>query len=286
MEVDSSPLVTVLVPCYNHQAFVEKAIRSIIYQTYKNIELIVLDDGSSDNCPQILDEMSRKYGFYYEHQPNMGLIKTLNKGLSLAKGKYICPFASDDIMFLDRIEKQVAVLENRPDAAVCAGNIINIDNNGEILAKQRIRPERELGFDELFWQNIPGPAAPSAMVRRSAIESVGGYDPAVRIEDMYMWLKLANAGHKIIILNDLLAYYRKHDSNTHSNYRMMFDNEMKIIGEYSHHPKYEQVKKRLILSTFVKVANRDKQFAKELCKKLSVRDSPVKILKGLFRMLR
>ncbi|WP_461537933.1 glycosyltransferase family 2 protein [Spongorhabdus nitratireducens] len=285
MEVDSSPLVTVLVPCYNHQAFVEKAIRSIVDQTYKNIELIVLDDGSSDNCPQILEEMSRKYGFYYEHQPNMGLIKTLNKGLSLAKGKYICPFASDDIMFLDRIEKQVAMLESRPDAAVCAGNIINIDDNGEILAKQRIRPERELGFDELFWQNIPGPAAPTAMIRRSALDEVGDYDPDIRIEDMYMWLKLANAGYKIVILNDLFAYYRKHGSNTHSNYRFMLENEMKILSAYSGHPKYELVKKRLLVSTFVKVANRDKSFARELIKQLSIKDDPVKVLKGIFRMI-
>ncbi len=279
------PQVTVIVPCYNHQAYVRDCIHSILNQTYPNIQLIVLDDGSSDDSPKILSELAGQHGFHYEHQQNMGLCRTLNKGISLATGKYICTLASDDMMFLDRLEKQVSALEARQDLAVCAGNMINISDSSEVLSKQRIRPRREVDFDDLFWRNVAGPAAPTAMIRKSVLDKVGGYDPDIRIEDLYMWLKITAAGHKVLILNDLVAYYRKHDSNTHSNYRMMLEHETKIISAYSDHPKFETVRKRLLLSTFVKTADRDKKLARELLKEISFWDSPAKVGKGFFRLL-
>ena len=286
MNMKALPLVSVIVPCYNHQDYVRDAISSILNQTYSNIELIVLDDGSTDNSPAVLAELSEKHGFYYEHQQNMGLNGTLNKGLSLAKGQYICPFASDDVMFLDRIEKQVALLESRPDVAVCAGNMIAISETGEISSSLKIRPAREVDFDDLFWRNIPGPAAPTAMIRSSVLDEVGHYDPEIRIEDLYMWLRITNAGYKIYILNDLLAYYRKHSGNFHSNYRSMLENELKIIDSYATHPKYNEVKQRLLLSTFVKTSDRDKSLARELLGQLGFFYAPMKITKGIMRMLK
>ena len=286
MTQDNSPQVTVIVPCYNHQAYVKNCIYSILNQTYKNIQLIVLDDGSSDDSPQILAELAAKHGFYYEHQHNMGLCRTLNKGISLTTGKYICLLASDDLMFLDRIEKQVMAMEFRPDVAVCAGNMINIDDNNDVLAKQRIRPRREVDFDDLFWRNVAGPAAPTAMIRKAVLDAVGGYDPDIRIEDMYMWLKIASHGGKVLILNDLLAYYRQHDGNLHSNSRLMIESELQIISAYKDHPKYDFVRKKLILSTFVKCADRDKKLAGELLKGISFWENPLKVLKGIFRMIK
>lgn len=285
MNMETLPLVSVIVPCYNHQKYVRDAVKSILNQTYKNIELIVLDDGSTDNSPAILSDLSNKYGFFYEHQINMGLNQTLNKGLSIAKGKYICPFASDDVMFLDRIEKQVNALESHPDMAVCAGNMIAINENNEVLIKQKIRPSRELDFDDIFLSHVAGPSAPTAMIRSSVIKEVGGYDPAIRIEDLYMWLKITYAGYKILVLNDLLSYYRQHSGNFHSNYRAMYENELSIIAHYSDHQNYSNVKKRLQLSRFVKVASRDKQFARELFKEIPFFYSPVKLCKGVIRML-
>ena len=78
------PLVSVIVPCYNHEKYVEKTIESIVNQTYKNIELIVIDDGSKDNSTIILEKLSRQYNFYYEHQHNIGLPATLNKMIKMA----------------------------------------------------------------------------------------------------------------------------------------------------------------------------------------------------------
>lgn len=285
MTQDSKPLVSIIVPCYNHENYISSCIDSIVKQTYENIELIVIDDGSTDKSVEILTNLSQAYNFYFESQKNIGLIETLNKALSMAKGKYICPFASDDIMFLDRIEKQVSILESRLDIAVCAGNIIEISNTGEILPKQKIRPKRELNFNDLFGVDVPGPPAPTTMIRKSVIDEVGKYDPEIKIEDWYMWLKIAKSGHKILVTDDLFTYYRKHQQNTHSNYRLMLENELKIIDQYSSHPNYNHLKNRILISTFVKTSNRDKKFARELLGQIPLKAAPLRILKGIKRLL-
>ena len=105
------PLVSVIVPCYNHEKYVEETIESIVNQTYENIELIVIDDGSKDASPQIIEELSKKYNFKFIHRSNKGLSATLNEGIRLSQGKYISVCASDDKLKLDKIEKQVKFME-------------------------------------------------------------------------------------------------------------------------------------------------------------------------------
>lgn len=88
-EISKKPLVSVVISSYNHEPYIEQTIESIVNQTYSNIEIIVFDDGSTDNSPVILDKLSKKYNFYFERQKNIGLSATLNKGLYLSKGKYL-----------------------------------------------------------------------------------------------------------------------------------------------------------------------------------------------------
>ena len=107
------PMVTVLVPAYNHEKYVEQTILSIVNQTYQDFELIVIDDGSSDQTPEILERLSQEHGFYFERQENMGVTKTLNKIISKAKGQYIVGCASDDAMPRNRLEIQDAMPRNR-----------------------------------------------------------------------------------------------------------------------------------------------------------------------------
>ena len=147
---NKQPLVSIIISCYNHQDYITACIESIVRQTYKNIELIVIDDGSSDNSAQILEQLSQKYSFSFAQQQNMGLTKTLNKALAKAKGKYIAPIGSDDILMLDKTEKQVDFLENNSSIAVVGGSIICIDDQGIIKAKQRINHYHELDFNSTF----------------------------------------------------------------------------------------------------------------------------------------
>ena len=105
MQNNEKPLVSVVIPCYNHEKFVQDCIQSVIDQTYENIELIIIDDGSKDNSVKVIQELADKYGFTFIHRPNKGLSATLNEGIRLSKGKYFSAIASDDILFLEKIEK-------------------------------------------------------------------------------------------------------------------------------------------------------------------------------------
>ena len=129
----NQPLVSAIVPCYNHEKFVVQAIDSILKQTYKNIELLVIDDGSKDSSPKLLQQLSEQHQFYFEQQKNSGIHATLNKMISMSRGKYIAILASDDVWCLDRIEKQVAYMEQHLEVGACFGNALSINEQNEIL---------------------------------------------------------------------------------------------------------------------------------------------------------
>lgn len=286
----SQPLVSVVVPCYNHAGFVEDCLRSILKQSYRNFELIILDDGSPDNSKQVIENFINKLTdspqrIYFDSHKNIGLCATLNKGIALARGEYVVTFASDDIMMLDRLEKQVAYLEANPDVGVCGGSMLGIDDNGVILSKQKTLSACTLDFDDIFWRNNGGPAAPTAMIRKSALDEAGDYDPNSGIEDLYMWLKITANGHKIGIVSDVLAYYRSHDNNMHNNYAWMIDNIQKIYSGYQDHPKYPEVLDNFLTSMFVKTAKKDKAIAWSLLKDLDWSRQTNKKIKGLMRLV-
>ena len=276
-----SPLVSVIISCFNHQDFIRPCIESVVRQTYQNFELIVFDDGSSDNSPAILEELSRKHGFYFQVHENIGLSKTLNKALAMAKGKYVSPLGSDDILMLDKLEKQIAYLERYPDIALLGGNILCIDNAGIIRTQQKITPFREVDFNTVMLNPKQGPAAPTMMIRTEILREIGGYNPNNNLEDLYLWLKITSSGHKIVILNDVLAYYRKHDYNTTKNYRFMTESILAIFQDYQDEAVYAGARNKILISMFLKVSKKDRQYAWGLLKQINPRFYNMKVIRGL-----
>lgn len=263
-----SPLVTVLVTSYNHQAFVADCIKSILNQTYENIQLIVIDDESPDDSARIIRDMADQFDFTFVPQKNTGLAGVLNNGLALAQGKYFVYTGSDDASMLDRIEKQVDLMESRPDVAVCAGNYLIIDENGVPERRQHFSPPRELGFDDIFLHSDAGIKAPTTMIRTDALREVGGYNPDIQLEDIYMWLKLTAAGYKAYVLGDVLAYYRKHEGNQSKNMNFMADNFETIYAEYKTHPRYEKTINKLLINLFAKSVRRGYQDSLGILKRI------------------
>lgn len=212
------PLVSAVVPSYNHGKYIEKCIESIANQTYKNIEIIVIDDGSSDDSRGILERLQKKYHFTLIFQANQGVAKTMNRAIGLAKGKYISGSASDDFLMPDKMEKQVAFMEAHPDYALVCGKIHVVDRNDEIMEGFTFftpitDPSKDLTFEAILEENrIP---TPSIMFRKDAWESCGGYDENTAIEDYDLWLKIAHFA-KIGYMDDFLAYYRWHGENATS----------------------------------------------------------------------
>jgi alpha-1,3-rhamnosyltransferase len=288
----NTPKVSVLVSAYKHERYVEACVRSVLAQTYDNIELIVLDDGSPDGTAAVLQRLHDQAGvdgkpFTFIAKKNSGLSDTLNQALALATGKYICQFGSDDIMLPDKTAKQVAFMEANPDVAVCGGNALNIDSNGAIINKrQKFPPQREISFENLFANTGPGIVASTCMIRKDVLDREGGWNPAIPLEDMYLWFKLTSRGYRMVGLNDVLMYYRKHASNSYKNVRYMYESMMKTIADYREHPLYEQVALDLQRGYFLTAAKHDKTLAREILRQIPFSAYNKKVWRGLLHFLK
>jgi alpha-1,3-rhamnosyltransferase len=281
----SQPLVSVIIASYNHAPYIQASIESVLQQSYPNIELLVVDDGSRDDSVARIEALQKVHGFDFRVQANKGLSRTLNETIERARGSLIAPFGSDDIMLPRRIATQVAYMADKPEVGICAGAIQTIDADGRPGAKPRALPLRRLDFEDVFMDRKPGAPAPTLLFRREALERVGGFEPEVRLEDLMIELKITHAGYFIDILGEPLALYRVHDSNTYKNYRFMVDNVLKTYARFSDHPAYPEVCARFRNSMLLKCARSDRALAWALLREIPPRFWRWKTLRGLARML-
>lgn len=289
----NNPVVSVLVSAYKHERYIEACVRSVLAQTYPAIELIVLDDGSPDGTATVLQRLHAEAAasgqpFTFIAKKNSGLSDTLNQALALATGKYICQFGSDDIMLPDKTAKQVAFMEAHPDVAVCGGNALNIDSDGNVLDKrQKNPPQREITFEHLFANTGPGIVASTCMIRKDVLDREGGWNPAIPLEDMYMWFKLTSRGYRMVGLGEILMHYRKHATNSYKNVRYMYESMKKTIADYHAHPLYPQVLLDLQRGSFLTAAKQgDKQLAREILREIPLRQFNKKVWRGLLHLLK
>lgn len=282
------PLVTVVIASYNHAPYIERCILSVVQQTYSNIELLVIDDGSTDDSVARIERLQQEYGFEFRVQQNRGLTHTLNDAVSRAQGSLIAPFGSDDIMVPERIAKQVAYMWDKPEVGICAGNIELIDSDGYLFPESRQRRDiafRRLDFDDVFMERKPYPPAPTLLFRKEALERVGGFDPEIRLEDLLIELKITHAGYYIDCLGEVLAQYRKHGSNSSKNTPFMVDSILRTYALFRDHPKYEFVRTRFLSSMFLKCSNRDRDYAWQLLRQIPLHRWNKKTWRGLGRLL-
>jgi alpha-1,3-rhamnosyltransferase len=278
------PLVSVIIASYNHGPYIEASIESALNQTYPNVELLVVDDGSQDDSVERIKKLQATHGFDFRVQENQGLSRTLNKAIAYAKGSFIVPFGSDDIMLPERLDLQVSYMQGKPEVGICAANIQEIDGQGNVFREPRRSGFRRLDFNDVFLGSKPGPPAPTLMFRRDVLEEVGGFDPEIRLEDLLIELKVTRAGYYIDVLADVLALYRVHESNTYKNYKFMVDNVLKIYARYSDHAEYEKVCSLFKRSMFVKVAGKDNELARQLLGSLPLSFWDFRVVKRLPRL--
>ncbi len=278
------PLVSVIIASYNHAPYIEASIASVLAQTYGNVELLVVDDGSSDDSVERIQRLQQLHGFDFCVQKNQGLSSTLNEAVARARGELITPFGSDDVMLPQRLALQVAYMQGKPEVGICAGNIEEIDALGNSRGEPRELQLRRLDFDDVFLNRKAGAPAPTLMFRREALAKVGGFDPQIRLEDLYIQLKITRAGYFVDILGEVLAQYRVHGSNTYKNYRFMVDNVLRTYAQFSDHPAYQQVCNSFRSSMLLKCARQDKSLARELLAELPLRSWDRKTLRGLWRL--
>lgn len=237
----TNPLVTVIVPVYNHEKYIEIALRSVFAQTYQPLEIIVIDDGSKDQTREVVRELKRGLNFQFiENEKNLGLTKSLNVALNHAKGKYIAILAGDDYWVADKSAKQVTFMEQNGDVAASSGRVINVDEQGQPLKAKQKLGSNQVGwrrFEDFLLLNSRFPAVVT-LVRRDVLTQVGGYDERFFMEDLPLWLKLSSKGWKLAVLPDVLGYYRLHTNNSHKKRGPMFENHLRLLNEYRQHTLY------------------------------------------------
>ena len=200
------PLVSVLLPVYNGAADVEQAIESILKQTFADYELIIINDGSKDDSAQVLERLPDPRIRLF-HQDNAGLAATLNRGISLARGRYIARQDQDDLSHPERLERQAAFMEANPDYGLLGTWAqIWIGNQPTDRAHDHPADHAALSFELLF--NNPFVHS-SVMLRKTAVEAVGGYttDPARQPpEDYELWSRMARYARAANLPERLLVY--------------------------------------------------------------------------------
>ena len=240
------PLVSVVIPCYNHEQFVQQTIQSVIDQTYENIELIIIDDGSKDDSvvkiQEFIDLCEKRFTrFEFRSRPNKGLSSTLNEALEWCEGKLYAPIASDDILMPYKTEIQVNEFLKYKDK-----NVVAIFAAVKIFTKDvpltpdlRAFNTRKYGFDDVFLRRSKLPA-PTAMIVTEKVRQLNGYNVNTKIEDLDLWLKLTNEGGNLLYIDIALAFYRRHPENNSKNDKVMFESMNNILEGYSYHRFYEE----------------------------------------------
>ena len=285
-DIINEPLVSVLIPSYNHENYVQNSIKSIIEQSYKNIELIIIDDGSTDNTWSKILEMKeecekRFANCVFQTKENEGTCKTFNKLLDLAKGEFIYIIASDDISKPNAIESEIEFLTSHKDYSLCVGDNELIDENGKIcfwdekrntlydetapfktFAQYLGNKERkdvkfnskEFGsYNSLTLGNyIPN----GYLIRKSIFDLTGKFTHEAPLEDYWLMLQISKFS-KIKFIPQVLFSYRWHSANTIRNNEKMVQIENKT-------KEYEKtVIENLVKSTKVKNTTRSfKQYVK------------------------
>lgn len=210
----NSPLVSVIVPCYNHAQFVSKSIESVLFQTYKNIELIVIDDGSKDDSVKIINELRERYNFTFVVQENKGICRTLNRAIKeFSKGEYIALLASDDFWHADKIKAQIDLLARNPHSEFSYTQALEFCNDS-IPSQGRVFPKRPKSGRILntvfFRQHVP---AGTMLFSRRLYDELGGFDESLKEEDWDFVIRAAAATEFTAVLRPLL-HYRSHATNT------------------------------------------------------------------------
>lgn len=279
-------LVSVVIPCYNHAPYVEACLSSVLQQQYPAVEILVFDDGSRDDSAAIIAPLAARHGFYFRTQKNQGLPRTLNDALAMARGEFIAPFASDDVMCPDRLRKQVQFLQLHPDVGIVSGQVIRIDQYGNEYPKQDkgLDEVRLLTFGDIFLGRGVRPAAPTMLYRRRAIEQVGGFRDDIAIEDLYMQLKITHAGWRIADTPDVVARYRVHDSNTMRNTGFLYENIGRIYDDYRYHADYARVRRKYLNGMLLRAAATDKQLARKIWHDMHWSDCNIRTLRALWRL--
>jgi glycosyltransferase involved in cell wall biosynthesis len=207
----AAPLVSIVIPCYNQAAYLRQAIDSVLAQDYAPLELLVVDDGSTDGSAVIAREAVARCAERCTVivQENAGQSSAVNRGWARARGELIAYLAADDFLLPNAVRRSVECLEREPDAVLCYCDYLLVDPMGRVV--RRVTAP-EFSRRDLVTRLVCAPG-PGALLRRSAFERAGPWNERLRqIPDFELWLRLAAEG-RFCRIGETLAAYRAHEGS-------------------------------------------------------------------------
>jgi len=234
----NNPLVSVIIPAYNADKYLGEAIDSILSQTYKNIEVIIIDDASTDGTLKIIREYQLKDERIrlYSNKKNVGIGANRARGIELAKGKYICWQDADDVSLLDRISNQVDYLDRHKSVGIVGGFIHFFDENGDSVIRRYDEHDAALR-NKIFRYNPV--AQPASMARAEVYNEVGTYDSKYVVsEDLEMIFRIGVKYKFANIQKVVLKYRQSTNSLTRTNLQKMEKATLILRQQYSKNTEY------------------------------------------------
>ena len=226
-------MVSIVMPCYNQAAFMEQTIQSVQASSYTNIEIILMNDGSTDDTEKISKDLAKKYNnIFYHSQKNSGPSRARNHGIKIAKGKYILPLDSDDLISKDYVAEAVKAFEGDEEVKVV---YCEAEKFGEKTGKWNLKPfsPELLARDNMIFV--------SAFFKKEDWEKVGGFseDMVWGREDWEFWIKMLEHGGRVVKLPITGFYYRIRPNSRRKG--MTKERKRKIINYINmHHSEFIQ----------------------------------------------
>lgn len=292
--MSKQPLVSIIIPCYNHENFLDDCLNSILAQTYQNIELLICDDCSPDNSYEKIlsykEKLEKRFDnvVILKNDVNCGVTKNINRMLKMAKGDFVKTIASDDCMMPAAISEMADFLSQNIDIDVVVSNGIKIPEeqrypelSGDDIYTDSPDFSAEGFFTRVAYRNEI--SAPAAMVRMSVYEKFGLYDEDVKVEDFEFWLRILKQNEtRFAFLDKKLICYRINQNSMSSmvanasiarRRKLIHTSEIESLNKYSDffekNTFFDLILSRTIAERGFAVVNRLSDYEKELTKEIN-----------------
>ncbi|NJO30494.1 MAG: glycosyltransferase [Richelia sp. SL_2_1] len=248
MNNNTKPVISVIIPAYNAAKTIQETVMSVLNQTFSNLELIVINDGSQDSTLEVLSSIkdSRLQVFFYE---NAGISMARNRGIERASGEFISFLDADDIWTPDKLEAQLTALEKNPQAGVAYSWVDYIDEYGNFFHPGNHITINGSAYEKMLVQNILENGS-NPLIRREALTEVGGFDSSLTLaEDWDMWLRLSER-YDFVTVPSVQILYRISSRSASTNIVKMENSCLKLIEKsFKNAPASLQYLKKNTLST-------------------------------------
>ena len=245
-EKQEDPLVSICIPVFNGERTIRETICSVINQTYKNIEIVVVDNCSTDHTMDVIHSLDIDNMTVYQNSNNLGMVGNWNRCLSLAKGKYICILCADDTIEKDCIRKKVNMMEIEKDLVMCFSSSVVVNERGEVLLRRRpfksncVVDGKELALRSYYSKNLYGEPS-NVLFKKDVIKEAVMFDGELRYAtDWDMWLQLSCLG-QVGYIDEVLMKYKISKSNQTSStgFKQMIKDDNNVIENFHNNPNID-----------------------------------------------